>query len=85
MTSLPWASRCFELNQQADGRFLPGFGGDVSNVAIAAARLGARTAIVTKLGSDPFGDAIEELWRREVGRLSERSSATRRRRRASIS
>ncbi len=55
----------FELNQQDDGRFLPGFGGDASNVAIAAARLGARAAILTKLGSDPFGDAIAELWRRE--------------------
>jgi 2-dehydro-3-deoxygluconokinase len=54
-----------ELNQQPDGRFLPGFGGDVSNVAIAAARLGANAAILTKLGSDPLGDAIEGLWRSE--------------------
>jgi 2-dehydro-3-deoxygluconokinase len=56
----------FELNQQPDGRFLPGFGGDTSNVAIAAARLGAKAAVLTKLGSDPFGDAIMELWRREA-------------------
>ncbi len=55
----------YELNQQPDGRFLPGFGGDTSNVAIAAARLGSSTAYITKLGKDPFGDAIAALWRRE--------------------
>lgn len=55
----------YELNQQADGRFLPGFGGDTMNVAIAAARLGARTAMISKLGADPFGDAIEDLLRAE--------------------
>jgi 2-dehydro-3-deoxygluconokinase len=55
----------YELNQQEDGRFLPGFGGDTMNVAIAAARLGARSAMVTKLGADPFGDAIEGLLRQE--------------------
>lgn len=55
----------YELNQQADGRFLPGFGGDTMNVAIAAARLGARTAMVSMLGADPFGDAIENLLRAE--------------------
>lgn len=52
----------YELNQQPDGLFLPGFGGDTSNVAIAAARLGARCAYITKLGQDPFGDAIAALW-----------------------
>src|SRR5262245_35837557 len=55
----------YELNQQPDGRFLPGFGGDTSNVAIAAARLGARSAYVSKLGNDPFGDAISALWGEE--------------------
>ena len=55
----------YEFNQQSDGRFLPGIGGDVSNVAIAASRLGARVAMVTKLGVDPFGDAIDEVWRNE--------------------
>src|SRR5262245_40218518 len=55
----------YELNQQPDGRFLPGFGGDTSNVVIAASRLGARTAYVSKLGQDPFGDAIAELWSNE--------------------
>jgi len=56
----------YELNQQADGRFLPGFGGDTMNVAIAAARLRARTAMVSKLGADPFGDALEGLLRAEA-------------------
>ncbi len=55
----------YELNQQPDGRFLPGFGGDTSNVAIAAARLGARTAFITLVGADMFGDALLDLWRRE--------------------
>jgi 2-dehydro-3-deoxygluconokinase len=55
----------YELNQQADGLFHPGFGGDTSNVAIAAARLGANCAYITKLGQDPFGDAIAALWTEE--------------------
>ena len=55
----------YELNQQPDGRFLAGFGGDTSNVAIAAARLGAKTGFVTLVGADLFGDALLELWRRE--------------------
>jgi 2-dehydro-3-deoxygluconokinase len=55
----------YELNQQPDGRFVPGFGGDTSNVLVAAARLGARTAYVSRLGTDLFGGALRELWRRE--------------------
>lgn len=56
----------YELNQQPDGRFLGGFGGDTSNVAIAGARLGARAAYVTRLGGDMFGEAIARLWRDEA-------------------
>jgi 2-dehydro-3-deoxygluconokinase len=55
----------YELNQQPDGRFLPGFGGDTSNVAIAAARLGARTGVIALVGADLFGDALLDLWRGE--------------------
>lgn len=55
----------YELNQQEDSRFLPGFGGDTMNVAVAARRLGGTTAMITKLGADPFGDEIEGLLRRE--------------------
>jgi 5-dehydro-2-deoxygluconokinase len=41
-------------------------GGSATNVAIAAARLGHRTAVFTKVGSDPFGEmAIAEL--RDLG------------------
>ena len=51
----------YELNQQPDGRYLPGFGGDTLNVAIAASRLGARCAYMTSLGSDLFGEELMEL------------------------
>ncbi len=41
-------------------------GGSPTNVAVAAARLGHRTAVFTKVGEDPFGEvAINEL--RELG------------------
>ena len=42
-----------------------GFGGDTSNMAIAAARLGARVAYVTRLGNDRFGRMFVDLWTRE--------------------
>jgi len=47
-------------------RYLQGFGGDTSNCAIAAARLGARVGYVTAVGCDPFGDWLIDLWRREA-------------------
>ena len=55
----------YELSQGSDGRFTPGFGGDSSNAAIAAARLGARAAYVTRIGDDMFGEAFLGLWGRE--------------------
>jgi 2-dehydro-3-deoxygluconokinase len=56
-----------EFNQTYAGQpqYLQGFGGDVSNTAIAASRLGARTALVTRLGDDEFGRMLLDLWRRE--------------------
>ena len=42
-----------------------GFGGDTSNTAIAAARLGMRAAYVTRLGDDASGRLFLDLWRRE--------------------
>lgn len=45
--------------------YLSGFGGDVSNVVVAAARQGAKTAIFTALGDDPFGSDFLKLWDRE--------------------
>ena len=38
-----------------------GYGGDTSNMAIAAARLGARVAYVTRLGEDGFGRLFRAL------------------------
>lgn len=56
-----------EFNQTHGARdeYLQGFGGDTSNCAIAAARLGARTAYVTRVGADAFGRMFLDLWRRE--------------------
>ncbi len=54
-----------EFNQQPDGNYLPGHGGDTSNCAIAAARQGARVGYVTHIGADTFGNSFMELWARE--------------------
>ncbi|MFB8269376.1 5-dehydro-2-deoxygluconokinase [Streptomyces sp. NPDC055955] len=42
------------------GKFL---GGSSSNVAVAAARLGCRTATVTRTGADPFGEYLHRQLR----------------------
>ncbi|WP_327355922.1 5-dehydro-2-deoxygluconokinase [Streptomyces sp. NBC_01304] len=42
------------------GKFL---GGSPSNVAVAAARLGRRTALITRTGKDAFGDYLHEALR----------------------
>ncbi|MER7758300.1 5-dehydro-2-deoxygluconokinase [Streptomyces sp. NPDC097619] len=42
------------------GKFL---GGSPANVAVAAARLGRRTALVTRTGADPFGDYLRSELR----------------------
>lgn len=44
------------------GQFGQGFGGDVSNCAIAASRAGASSGIFTSLGQDEFGDRLAALW-----------------------
>lgn len=56
-----------EFNQTEAGRpeYLQGFGGDTSNVVIAAARAGAHTAYLSRVGSDPFGTRLLELWAHE--------------------
>ena len=56
-----------EFNQTTPGepRYLQGFGGDSSNMIIAATRSGARTAYVTKVGDDEFGRMFRELWAAE--------------------
>lgn len=56
-----------EFNQTRPGEpyYLQGFGGDTSNMIIAAARSGARTAYVTRIGDDEFGRLLLDLWRTE--------------------
>lgn len=56
-----------EFNQTRPGEpnYLQGFGGDTSNLAIAAARSGARSAYVTRLGDDEFGRLFLALWKEE--------------------
>jgi 2-dehydro-3-deoxygluconokinase len=54
-----------EFNQTGEKTFLQGFGGDSSNMIIAAARSGARTAYVTRVGDDEFGRMLLGLWQRE--------------------
>ena len=54
-----------EFNQQPDGRYLAGHGGDTSNCAIAAARQGASVGYVTRIGADAFGDSFMDLWAEE--------------------
>lgn len=54
-----------EFNQQPDGTYLPGHGGDTSNCAIAAARQGAHVGYITHVGADTFGDSFMQLWAQE--------------------
>ena len=51
-----------EFNQQPDGNYMPGHGGDTSNCAIAAVRQGANVGYVTNLGADAFGNSFMKLW-----------------------
>ena len=43
--------------------FAKSLGGSATNVAVAAARLGHRTAVVTKVGDDPFGPYVRRALR----------------------
>lgn len=45
--------------------YLEAHGGDASNVAVAAARQGARVAFLSAVGADAAGQSFMELWRRE--------------------
>jgi 2-dehydro-3-deoxygluconokinase len=54
-----------EFNQarrETPDAYVRGFGGDTSNMAIAASRLGVRTGYVTRVGDDAFGRALLGLW-----------------------
>jgi len=61
-----------EFNQaraDAPDAYLRGFGGDTSNMAIAASRLlggaAGRVGYVTRVGNDAFGRMLLDLWRQE--------------------
>lgn len=54
-----------EFNQQSEGLFRIGIGGDVSNAAISAAQHGARTAFISRLGDDIFGAEVIKKWQSE--------------------
>ncbi len=43
--------------------FAKSLGGTATNVAVAAARLGVRSAVVTKVGADPFGAYVRQALR----------------------
>jgi 2-dehydro-3-deoxygluconokinase len=56
----------FELNQgRGESVYRPGHGGDTSNMAIAAARQGAKVGYVTAVGADQFGESFMALWKAE--------------------
>ncbi|EPJ52504.1 MAG: fructokinase-1, putative [Osedax symbiont Rs2] len=55
----------YELNQRKNGDYRPGLGGDVSNVAIAAARSNADVALLSSLGKDAFAEQFREFWSNE--------------------
>lgn len=54
-----------ELTRGDERLYLPGFGGDISNTAVAAARQGAKVGLFTALGDDAFGADFLKLWDRE--------------------
>src|SRR5437763_1839916 len=43
--------------------FARSLGGTATNVAVAATRLGTRTAVLTKVGPDPFGAYVRSALR----------------------
>lgn len=55
----------FNQTDPTSSNYVQGFGGDVSNAAIAAARQGARVGIITRVGADNFGGLLMGLWHRE--------------------
>jgi 2-dehydro-3-deoxygluconokinase len=55
----------FNQTKPGDPHYLQGFGGDSSNMIVAAARSGARAAYFTRLGDDEFGRMFLDLWKAE--------------------
>jgi 2-dehydro-3-deoxygluconokinase len=54
-----------EFNEQQQGQYVRSVGGDVSNVAVAVARQGGRSGMLTRMGRDSFADEILQLWEKE--------------------
>ena len=56
-----------EFNQTRAGEtaWLQGFGGDTSNIVVAAARSGARCGYLSRIGDDAFGERLLALWKQE--------------------
>jgi 2-dehydro-3-deoxygluconokinase len=54
-----------ELSPSASGSLDVYFGGDAPNVAVMAARLGARTRIGGRVGTDTLGDRLLAFWERQ--------------------
>ena len=47
------------------GKYTLGLGGDTSNFCVAAARQGASVGYITRVGNDPFGNKLLEMWTHE--------------------
>jgi len=60
-----------EFNAEEEGklsqvrRFIVGWGGDTSNFAVAASRLGGKVGYLTRVGTDDFGESFLNLWMEE--------------------
>src|SRR3954463_9177502 len=65
VVALGEAMVAFTQTHPGEPNYLQGFGGDTSNAVIAAARAGARTAYLTRLGGDTFGQSLMALWAAE--------------------
>ncbi len=55
----------FNQTDPAVAQYQQGFGGDTSNAIIAASRASARTAYLTRVGSDWVGEKLLSLWQGE--------------------
>jgi 2-dehydro-3-deoxygluconokinase len=53
-----------EFNQTTPGQpqYLQSFGGDTSNAVVAAAKAGARCAMLSSVGNDSFGQLLMNFW-----------------------
>jgi fructokinase len=59
------------VEEMTDGNaFVPHFGGSVANIAVTAARRGARVALASGAGEDPWGRWLRDRLRREQVDLS---------------